>query len=117
MARTLIFNTSQIRTDLLAYLRASGGFTHFKPLDVANYEAIGQVHLVMTHGHCEKTYIFDVREPQMLAGDCKPGHEEQPPDEFWAEVETIGKEFASIVTANSTVQVIRRRDPSLESPY
>lgn len=116
MARTLIYDSTKISTELLTYLRR-GGFTYFRPQDVANYVAIGQVHVRMTHGDCEKTYVFKTRDPEMLAGQCTPGHDEQPPADFWDEVEAMGLEFASITTANSTVQVVRRRDPSLASPY
>lgn len=116
MARTLTYNTPQILADLLAYLRTPG-FTCFAPSDVANYRAIDQVHVLMRHGDCERTYIFNVRKPEMLAGPCKSGHRESPPASFWKEVEALSKEFSSIVAAYSTVQVVRRRDPSLASPY
>jgi hypothetical protein len=118
MAKTLIVDATQVRTDLLTYLHGTS-FVYSQPRDVANYAALGQVALRMTHGGCEADLVFDCNTAELTSYDrCTDGTAGADRDpEYWAEVQAIGAEFASIAAANSTVQVVRRRDPSLPSPF
>lgn len=117
MARTLKIDTAGIRSDLLAYLRTPG-FKYFTPRDVANYQATGTIVVPLTDGDCVTDLVFNCKSGCVTSYDrcgAVPGHARDPA--YWDEVNAIGAEFASISAARTTITEVRRRDPSLPTPF